>query len=801
MYWFGKTINETSLEWQEESHWRDLRARKSEIFKTDTHAIIDLLNDFGIKFKEPEFCQPILRQLTEQSGFSETEVLNTIKILPQLLSRESLSNRVKAEFGSIDLLNEFTKTAHFAGKVRAVPAGTLLHITAGNVFLSSIDSLIMGFLTKNISILKVSSQNTIFPLFFAQKLLVFDQQKILSDKFAILHWKGGSKDIENFLKSKVNTIIAWGGEEMIQSFRQNLPLSVKLLDFGPKVSIQVVSSLGLYNKNLKLVAKNIIQDITPWDQAACASPQNLYLQEGIDAKAFMAELAQAFAEATPRGNISDDEATEILKEKYRGLYSSLMEGGAISEGKDYLLHLEKDNYLRPSPLNRSVILKTFKDAADLAEHLEPFTYYLQSCSYLLEKSEKSIYLNALAQIGIKRFAPLGTITYGMDGAPHDGRYVLHELVQFIGDEIRAQDLELADSKLSNAMDVKKVFDNSAHPPGYIFSSGGTTGEPKYIHFSKNEFDQISDMLSLNLSLRGVSAGMTVANLFVAGNLWSSFLAIDRALEKIGCIQLPIGGMCETKNIITYLQKFNPQVVLGIPSLLIALAEAMEASDQKINVSHVIYAGESMSESRMNYLKEIWGTTQFSSAGYASVDAGVIGYQCEHCGPGEHHLFSDQVSLKIIDDEAVVTSFYRDSLPIENYRTGDRVSWLPGCECGRRDPRFKLLGRVDNLIQIWSCRILLDDIETSMREMDSQILTYQLVLTDEKKERMTIYYEKSSRELDADQLCLRIYKKSRDLQDTITLSAFMEGVRILSVDTGLIPRNPRTGKVSLIVDKR
>lgn len=47
------------------------------------------------------------------------------------------------------------------------------------------------------------------------------------------------------MKKKVDGIIAWGGEEMIESYRSNLPKEVKLLDFGPKISLQVISANAL----------------------------------------------------------------------------------------------------------------------------------------------------------------------------------------------------------------------------------------------------------------------------------------------------------------------------------------------------------------------------------------------------------------------------------------------------------------------------------------------------------------------------------------------------------------------------
>ena len=807
MYWFGKEIK--SDEWQLTESWSRLPRAKKDFALITLEEILNTLEGFS-KLWVPgsDNYQQSLAHLIKDSGFSEQEVKSTLSLLSGLLSRESLESRIKAEFTNGKVLDQFTKLPHFSGMVKAVPKGLLLHVTAGNVFLSSIDSLIMGFLTKNISILKVSSSNQFFPVFFAQRLLEFDQKRILSDKFAVVHWKGGDFATEKFIKSKVNMIIAWGGEEMVQSYQKDLPQTAKLLDFGPKLSLQVITREALNNKNLKLVAEAIVRDIIPWDQSACASPQNLYLQEGIDEQQVMDALDTAFKAAPKRGELSEDEAVEILKEKYRGYYSELMEGGKVSSGQEYLLHLEENKFIKPSPLGRSLIIKRFTDADDLFNHLEPFSYYLQSCSYLFSEIEKPQYLTILSLTGIKRFAPLGTITWGMEGAPHDGRFVLRELVNFIGDEARIQDYGEAHTYMQTATKLKQHFEESVHPRGYIFSSGGTTGEPKYVHYSYEEFDRMTDMLAYNFRAQGIRAGSTVANLFVAGNLWSSFLAVEKALEKIGAIQLPIGGLCPSENIISYLNKFKPDVVMGIPSLLVMNAEQALGLGHELKIPKVFYAGEAMSEARREFLKKTWKTEYFGSAGYASVDAGVIGYQCDHCLAGEHHLFSDVVDMKLVDGEALVSSFSRDTLPIKNYATGDRIEWVEAdCGCGRKDKKFKLMGRIDNTIQIWSCRLLLSDIEKSLKNLDSSILSFQLILTETQNDQLVIelmelFYEtKKGHELNPKTLLHEIYQNSRDLKDTITFESFAHRINIVPKEIGEIKRNSRTGKISMIVDRR
>ncbi len=806
MYWLGKVLGKGEKPWEVDSFWEEVALKKRAFAKTSLQEIIATLDSFSMLWKEDgEYFNHALTHLSSESSFPIEEIRSTLEILPNLLKRESIERRVDAEFQPRELLDSFCKPRHFLGRVRAIPLGVVLHVTAGNVFLSSIDSLIMGLITKNISLIKVSSQNTFFPLFFAEKLLEHDKTKIVSDKFSILHWKGGDIEVEGHIKKKVDGIIAWGGEEMMESYRSHLPKEVKLLDFGPKISLQVITAQALQNKELLNVAQAVVRDVIPWNQGACSSPQNLYLQNGIDQDSFLRALEVAFQDAVPRSNIPPDEAVEVLKEYHRGLYSELMGEGKIIKGEDFLIHREANSFLRPSPLNRSLIIKPFVNEEDLFQSLSPFQYYLQSCSYLLHEEEKEIYLEALASAGIKRFSPLGTITWGMEGAPHDGRQVLRELTKFIGDEMRSQNYGEATQTLMDSSDIKKYFQEMSHPPGYIISSGGTTGEPKFVHFSYQEFDYITDMLAHNFRCQGLRPGMMVANLFVAGNLWSSFMAVEKALEKIGAIQLPIGGLCSSENILMYLSKFRPDVVMGIPSLLIMNAEFSHEKGVNLEVPMVFYAGEAMSETRMEFLKSTWGTKYFGSAGYASVDAGMIAYQCSFSKPGEHHLFKDLVEMQVVDEEAVISSLYRTSMPIKNYRTGDRVKWIEDCKCGSNDPRFLLLGRVDSTLHIWSCRILVEDIEQSIRETSSKIKTFQVILSDDHRdhrvrEKMQLILE-GPLDIDREVLMFNIYKNSRDLKDTLSFDKFQSSFSIMTVENGMIKRNPRTGKISQVLDLR
>ncbi|NDE17589.1 hypothetical protein EBZ80_21950 [bacterium] len=134
-----------------------------------------------------------------------------------------------------------------------------------------------------------------------------------------------------------------------------------------------------------------------------------------------------------------------------------------------------------------------------------------------------------------------------------------------------------------------------------------------------------------------------------------------------------------------------------------------------------------------FIRSVAGTSYFGSAGYASVDAGPIGYQCRSCERGVHHVFTDHVHLEVLngDDngEAVVTSRIKRAMPVIRLRTGDLIEWIGStetpCACGSRDVRFRLLGRVDSQINVWGCRLFVGDFEKSLADAGLEGALFQI----------------------------------------------------------------------------
>lgn len=811
------------------------RAKSSELHSIPISDIIEVLGKLGEAWAEdgPWFAKGLAILDAKGSRFTPEMNRLSLKILPELLKPKALARRILAEFSPPEMLDRFVRRFPWQARLRAEPLGVLWHVTAGNVFLGAIDSLIMAFLTKNASIVKTASGNRDFPTLFSESLKSVDQKCLLADKYAILDFRGGDERIEPILKKSVNGIVVWGSGEALKGVREGLSEGIRLIEFGPRLSLQVVTQDGLKSEGLTALTQRLAEEICLWDQSACASPQNLFLQDGIHAQEFMKTLGEALKNYPySRGLLSPDEMVEMHKESALARLLSHQEDHQFLQGSDYMIHLDPRPGIRPSPLFRTLLVKPFEDVHDLAAQIHGYGEWLQSCSLCTAEAERHEYLEALAKEGMDRFSGPGEILKSRDGSPHDGMFCLTRLVRFVADEMAPSALQIANEairkvpfyrNLKQGIPVQNLDEMpliskemlEPHPlhesrellssdagEGYIFASGGTTSNPRYTFFTSQEFHEVASLLASSYLKNGLKPGMKVANLFVAGSLWSSFLAVDKALSQCQTIQLPLGGLAEPAFLLKTLKRFDVDAVFGLPTLLLNLADLAENQNLEISIPAVFYAGEMLRTSAREKLARVFGTQTFASAGYASVDAGPIGWQCPQSPPGIHHLFADQVYLEIVEEEAVITSLIKHSMPVIRYRTGDRIRMIETpCPCGSQDPLFELLGRVDDVLLFASCRILHSELAELMQEIATDCLWQAEIRSSLDGRDLLRISCRTDTKLTSEELAHHLLKHCRDLRATLYLDDLAPFVAWHS-QTDFQPRtNPRTGKSLMVVDLR
>ena len=811
-----------------------------------------------------------LEKMKDILPFSDEVTEYSLCLIESLLSKEELTKRVLGEFSvsDVDHVSTFVDSDSYTGTYSYLPLGSVLNVAAGNIFLGALDSLISAILTGNSLIIKLSSEDPFFLFLFAKTVELVDTDSLVKNSFALIPFKSGNIQVESAFKNMADAIIVWGGKAAIEAYRTNLSPACKLIEHGPKLSLSLFLKETIDSeKRVKAAAAALATDVALWDQSACSSPQCVFVEGDLEkaktvAAAIAAEL-DSIHHKWPSGDLSFDEKVELTKMREQAAYAEANDEGALFMPFDrspaYTVVATDDGALETSPLNRSLYVKPLVSVEQLCTELRPRSGYLQAASIAGDSVRIDEVGKLLLQAGVQRISAVGDMLFEKAGAPHDGRFNLVELMRAVNIEqpvppfVRVSDLFADISAKSDFWKERlKGFNPTSRdslglvpfttsrelvenvPPlgkklltgdvrnAMVFASGGSTGKPKYIFYGNEEFADVSRALARCMAAAGLKRSDIAANGFVAGSLWTSFLAVHNALKSIGCFNLPIGGTSSVMQTVHYIVDFKATVVLGIPSYLTELARAIshEGLKDKLNVRLLLYAGERVTDSTAEYLCNAFGCTLIRSAGYASVDAGTIGYQCSHCEGSHHHLLTDYQYVEFVSPETgkpvpvgesgeiVATNLNRRLMPVVRMKTGDLGSMTSiSCPCGSPDPVFHLLGRADDRVFAGGARFMAGDFARLAGTFHCLSSRVQIELTNINGLDHVHFYIESQEPLSAE--------KSETLAEEV-IDAFItaeEDFRFAYendwigrpqctiVETGTIPRVERTGKIRLLSDKR
>ncbi len=868
----------------------DIKEKLKEITTDDILTIFHKLSKLWID-PEYKYTKEALTKLPDLIKFDKSMIYEGIKTMCSMLDRYNMETRIICDLGKREYLDDWTYHKRFKGYVKAMPRGVVAHVSAGNVFVGGVDSLIQGIMTKNVNIMKMSTVDPLFPILFARSLKENDHTGILHRAMALLHWKGGTEEIENPIKSECNAIVVYGGANTVKSYRRNLGLHTKLIEYGPKYSFVIVEEKKLKEVGFGEAAKLIARDGLMWEQSACSSPHLVYVEGEENAKKLAKEISKAFDkwyEILPQGKLYDDELVEITKVRELAKVEKALGKSDIFIGKNGFntVVYQKKKEFQISCLNRTLFVKGVEKIEDVIEIIKPMGEYIQTVAILAEDDRAKDLASNLSFIGADRMVEIGRMAVRKHGTPHDGTKGLSELIKWVslsrnkleadwevGPLWKKYDPEkdyfdFLDDKTRDELTLKRlinIFDHARkHSPllskrykgmevrsfedfrkvplltgkdmkkylppmgdglltsdvksGYIFSSGGTTGTPKVVYRTLEEQHFNAVRLGKGLLLSVFEEGDVVANLLFAGNMWASFVSYNQALEHTGCRILPIGGNLPMETIINYLITFKANCIITIPSVLLSIGEYVEKNKIDLKIEKVSTGGEHLFKEAKEYLKRVLGIKKFASTGYTTNDTGAIGYQCKYCEGGIHHLHEDLHYMEIVDEDGnpckpgeigriIVTNLQRKLMPTIRYEVGDLGRWIERkCECGRKTRLFELLGRSDDVLIIGGGNIHPEVIAESISEIGKLSNHFQMIAEIyNKKDRLKVRVEAKEREIQnkkdiEEKLKELIYNKSKELR-TMFKEGLIEDIYVEIVPPNTLERNPRTGKIRLVIDER
>lgn len=399
---------------------------------------------------------------------------------------------------------------------------------------------------------------------------------------------------------------------------------------------------------------------------------------------------------------------------------------------------------------------------------------------------------------------------------HSGWYARHY------QQVPQSGWQLSDLPLINPRDYWEGSSGLNHWPvltgpvadGIVFKTGGTTGASKLSVYTRSEWRTFVSCFARSLA-NHLQAGDRVANLFFAGDLYSSFLFIHGALAHLDTpvCEYPFSGAMEQQALFDQLNQHKINVLTGVPAMLLRFAAGVVAQQQQLpGVTLLLFGSESLFAEQLLLLKQVFPNARIASVGCASVDAGLIGVSTPECLTGEHRVFEPETIVEIIDEvtgEAiteegrtgmlVVTNLTRRLMPLIRYPVGDLAAWreTPGTP-GRK---FVLQGRstLGHRIRVGIASVFPDEFDILISETVGR-QQWQMVLDHHDHcDQLTLRIAFPGSNHHADVLHHTILERDHALAtlcEAAQLRIFIEWCR----QDELIC-NPRTGKLQRVTDRR
>ena len=742
--------------------------RRIQFANYPTDRVLALVGKVRDIWKDPqgEPCRYLRERLPEETGFSPAMIELAIQELVWVLDPSRLKQKLDTELRGIPRNGDFFYQSSTRTCMNWSPIGTVLHILSGNVFLVGAGSLLEGLITGNVTILKMSSGETTFLPKLMETFVAADEDGIVSKSIALVDYSSKQADVIAELKKRVDGIVVWGGEEAVQAYRNDLPARTRILIFGPKLSFAAVTANGFSKYGAKSIADSLAAEITIWDQNACTAPQVCYVEKEENARELVELMGTALSRQAlklPPGEADVHTAVEIQKMRSVFEIAEIRSQGmlrASPHSVNWTVVLDKEQRLEPSPLHRTIRVIPFDKFSEVTQQLEPLRGYVQTVGLSAGGSEGLTLSRALAVAGAQRVVELGQMAGSEIDDPHDGCYNLPSLVNIVVTRLPQALSHLHPLDVLSSEERKRLIDErlrtlvyrakaspfygqrlagvtiescddlvkiprltraqmDANMPsktpglqtgeffgGYVSRSGGSTGAPKFSVYDHHDWDQMIQNAVRLLEAAGLVRGDRVANCFLAGDLYGSFVSFDHINFRVGATTFAFTGTVAAEPLLEVWRRFHVNVIEGIPTALMPVLRRAKALEPRFTMEKVIYAGTPLSPSDGLWLKDRLGVRTISSIIGAN-DGGQLAFQCSELAGPFHHSVDDFNFVEIVNDEGervpegepgriLITSLLKFAFPLIRYEIGDagRLVKEP-CRCGRTSRVIEYLGRADD----------------------------------------------------------------------------------------------------------
>lgn len=250
----------------------------------------------------------------------------------------------------------------------------------------------------------------------------------------------------------------------------------------------------------------------------------------------------------------------------------------------------------------------------------------------------------------------------------------------------------------------------------LVTTSGTLGSPVSFALNDADLDRLAENEYRSFQIAGITAEDIVQITTTLDRRFMAGMAYFLGLRKLGAGIIRSGSGLPALQWES-IQRFDPTVLVAVPSFLLKLIAYAEKNDidfKNSSIRKAICIGEPLrnSDFQLNALgkkiSEKWNIELFST--YASTEMATAFTECEfHQG---NHVLSHLIYTEILDEdgnevapgetgELVVTPLGVKTMPLLRFATGDMLSYNEEtCKCGRQTKRLgPVIGRKQQKLKL------------------------------------------------------------------------------------------------------
>jgi hypothetical protein len=199
---------------------------------------------------------------------------------PNNATQKFLLAKLRSLFES-DILEEKQKKE--LGTSSYLPLGRWIVVLSEKDILGNLYAILALHLTGNTARIKVRESYDTLQAFLT--LL-----EIPKEEMYLENWNS-RQGLPADLFQGIQGVLLAGSEDLIQTFRKKTPAGIRLVEFGPKISVAAIGSSGVA-LDAEALLEMLIEEVTLFHQEVCSSPQFIVVEDPTLALYFTDQLTQ-----------------------------------------------------------------------------------------------------------------------------------------------------------------------------------------------------------------------------------------------------------------------------------------------------------------------------------------------------------------------------------------------------------------------------------------------------------------------------------------------------------------------------